>query len=218
MLRNVFPRGSEWTSDEITSRLRNWLTSLFITAINRVSNYEDRLEIIRWLTLSREVVASDKSTKEKFVELYRLMDSRKTAQIVINSVVASVKNYKNSDLPLAVKICVPMTLLAAPFIGGQGAGIVAFGGGVGLPVLLLIFLGTAGLTSVIEAFAGNETSRAYLQVVLDLIARDEASRRIKAAIKNGSQGPPKEPVRSKMPDDELARSASWTRPFSKAMS
>jgi hypothetical protein len=195
---------SDIKPDAVSSGLKNWLVKLFINAINRISKDEDRLEVIQWLTLSREVVGCNKSTKDKFVELYSLMDSRKTVQIVCNGVVEAVKNYKNADLPLAMKVAVPVTLLAVPVIGGQGAGVAALGGAIGLPVLLLVFLGTAGLTSIIEGFVGSADARSYLSIVAELIARDEFLRCVKAAMKNGTQGEPREPVRAQMPEDEVA--------------
>jgi hypothetical protein len=174
----------------------------FISSIRLVSKDEDRREVIQWLTLSREAIDSDKSMKDKFVDLYALMDTRRTVKIVLNGVTEGVKNYKSGNLPLAVKVAIPLTLLAAPFIGGQGAGVAAFGGAIGLPVLLLIFLGTSGITAIIEATVGNTNASTYLRVVLALIARDEALRRVRAAIKNGSQAEPTEPVRFDMPEDE----------------
>jgi restriction system protein len=152
--------------------------------------------------LSRAVIDSDKSRKDKLTELYGLIDTRKTAQIVLNSVVEGAKNYKNSDLPLAVKAAVPMTLLAVPFIGGHGVGITALGGAIGLPALLVMFLGAAGITSVIEALVGDARARTYLAGIFELIARDEVLRHIRAAMKNGTQGQPREPVRAEMPEDE----------------
>jgi hypothetical protein len=189
---------------EVTANLHGWLINLFISSIKNVSKEEDRQEILRWLDLSRQVIDSDKSTKDKFSELYALMDAKKTAQIVLNSIVESVKNYKNADLPLAVKVAIPLTLLAVPVIGGQGAGVAALGSAIGLPVLLLIFLGSAGITSIIEAFVGNAQARPYLGAMMALIAHDEMLRQIRAAIKNGTQGAPREPIRSEMPEDEIA--------------
>jgi restriction system protein len=190
------------TADVVTSRLRQWLAGLFIFSTRNVSKEEDRAEVIQWLKLSRAVIDSGKSPKDKFTQLYALIDSRKTAQIVLNSVVEGAKNYKNSDLPLAVKAAVPMTLLAVPFIGGHGVGIVALGGAIGLPALLVMFLGAAGITSVIEALVGGAQARTYLAGIFELIARDEVLRHVRAAMKNGTQGQPREPVRAEMPDDE----------------
>lgn len=187
---------------DIRANLRDWLIKLFIASIKNVSRDEDRAEILLWLELSREILASDHSQKDKFTKLYGLLSARKTAQIVLNSVVESVKNYKNADLPLAVKVSVPLTLLALPVVGGHGVGVAAFGSAIGLPVLFLIFLGTAGITSIIEAFVSNSKARPYLASVMALIATDEVLRRIRTAINEGTQSPPIEPVRSEMPENE----------------
>ena len=88
------------------------------------------------------------------------MDTGRTIKAVLAGVMDSVKNYRNADLPWAVKLAVPVTLLAVPFAGGHGVGLAAFGGAVGMPALLLIFLGSAGITSIIEAFVTHPASRA----------------------------------------------------------
>ncbi len=165
----------------------------FISSIKKISKLAWRLILRR--TLSREVAENDKATK-----LYTLVDARKT-QIVLNGGVEGAKSYW-TDLPLALKVSVPVTLFVWLFIGDKWAGIAAFGSARGVPVILLVFLGTTGIMAVIEAFVRHPNARPYLRVVLELIAHDEVLRQIKAAIKNGSQGAPKEPVRSKMPENE----------------
>jgi restriction system protein len=190
--------------NSVTSHLKEWLVKLFVNSIERVSEEEDRLDVIRWLALSREVVGSDKPMTDKLVSLYALMNSRKAVQIVVHGVTQAVKNFKTSNLPLAVKISAPVTLLAAPFIGGQAAGVAAFGGAIGLPVLLLIFLGTSGITAVIEASLRRTRPSTYLGVVLALIAHDEALRRVRGSIRDGGQGKPSEPVRFNIPEEERA--------------
>ena len=186
------------------SRLREWLVGIFIKAINNISVEADRADVVGWLAKCRDVVATDKTFKEKFLELYALIDSRKTAQVVMNSVVVSVKNYKNSDLPLAVKICVPVTLLAVPFIGGQGAGIAALGGAFGVPALLLIFLGSAGLTAIIEPFVNNKEARSSLSIVVEHIRPGRGAKAGQCRPEKGDAGGPREPERAPMPDDEMA--------------
>jgi len=186
---------------DVKANIRNWLIKLFISSIQHVSKDDNRLEIIRWLELSRNVLASDVSQKEKFTQLYALMNARKTAQIVINSVVDGVKNYKNADLPLAVKVSIPVTLLAMPMIGGHGAGIAAFGSAIGLPVFVLFFLGVAGITSVIEAMASPD-AKIFVMGTAAIIASDVVLRHIKTALDDGIQGPPREPLRAEMPEDE----------------
>jgi len=189
----------------VTQRLKEWLVGLFIKAITSVSKDEDRLDIIQWLTLAREVVGSDKSTKKKFTELYCLLNTKKMVRIAFNSVVESVRKYKSSDLPLAVKVTVPVTLLAVPFLGGHGAGIVALGGGIGLPALLLLFIGTAGITSIIEACVKNNMARGCVGVVAALIVRDEMKRRASAALMKAMEEERADPIRVDMPEDEAGQ-------------
>jgi restriction system protein len=129
-------------------------------------------------------------TRGKFVALYTRLNARQTVAIAFNSVADAVKNYSKSDLPLGAKLAIPATLLALPFAGGHAAGIAAFGTAVGVPVLLLIFIGTAGITAIIEACATNEAARAYVENVMAHVARDEAFRRFRAAMRRGEQGPP----------------------------
>jgi hypothetical protein len=186
----------------VTQRLREWVIGSFIKAINNVSKEEDRLDVIEWLTLSRDVVGSDKPTKTKFVELYSLLNTRKAVRIALNGVVEGVRNYKRADLPLAAKVAVPVTLLAAPFLGGHGVGLAALGGAVGLPALLLIFVGTAGITSIIEACAQNDVARGCISGVAALIVKDEIKRQTSAALKKAMREERSKATRAEMPEDE----------------
>jgi restriction system protein len=176
--------------DFVTAGLRSWLVDLFVRAIRGISKEADRAEVLGWLAQARDVVGSDKPAKAKFLELYGQLDTKKAARVAFNSVAEGVRNYKNSDLPLAVKIAVPMTLLAAPFIGGQGVGVAALGGAVGLPALLLIFLGSAGITAILEGFVGNKEVRGDIGEVLALIAHDELLRRTTAAMRKAMRDEP----------------------------
>lgn len=188
--------------DFVTARLRSWLIDLFVRAIRGISKEEDRAEVLAWLTQARDVVSSDKPAKTKFLELYGQLDTRKAARVAFNSVAEGVRNYKQSDLPLAVKVAVPMTLLAAPFIGGQGVGVAALGGAVGLPALLLIFLGSAGITAILEGFVSNKAVRGDIGEVLALIAHDEVLRRTTASMRKAMRDEPHEAQRFDMPTAE----------------
>lgn len=117
--------------------IRRWLVDLFANAVKRLNNREDRLQAIKWLGQSREIVGSDLNLPEKVGRLRALIDSRTVVKFVAARVTESVQNYRKSNLPLAVKIALPATLAALPFVGGQAAGIAAFGGAIGVPVLLL---------------------------------------------------------------------------------
>ncbi|EPY01356.1 restriction endonuclease [Magnetospirillum fulvum] len=184
-------------------RLREWLIRVFSQTISKISNEEDRHEISDWLSRSRDVLASDGTKREKFTALYALTDTKKSVGIVARSVVETVKNFKNSDLPLSVKIAVPVTLLAAPFVGGQGAGVAALGGALGLPVLLLVFLGSAGITSILESLAKHKEAAPYLMGVLEIIARDEIARRTSAELKAAMRDEPIDSRRFTMPAAEV---------------
>jgi restriction system protein len=77
---------------------------------------------------------------EKFKKLNALISSRTAIKAIANSVSEAVSNYRKSDLSWSMKIALPATLAAIPLVGGHAAGVAAFGGAVGVPVLLLVFL------------------------------------------------------------------------------
>lgn len=187
----------------VSSRLRHWLTALFVKSINGMSRQEDRADAVAWLARSRDIVSSGKSAREKFSELNSQINARKTASFIANSVAETVRNYKKSDLPLPVKIAVPVTLLAVPFVGGQGAGVAALGTAAGVPALLLIFLGAAGISSILEAVAQGGEGMVDVARVLELIAHDEVLRRASVALKKAMQDDPKGASRQDMPQDEV---------------
>lgn len=187
------------------NKTRNWLANAMTRSIESCSTEQDRLEIVAWLALVREVVADDSlTTVQKTKRLYALIDSWRTAKIFINGIVQSVKSYKDADLPLSLKVALPVTLGAAVVVGGQGAGIAALGGAVGLPVLLLIFLGSAGITSILEAFLGQSGARSYINVVLAMIIRDEVLRRANKTLRDAMSSAPAAPKRFDMPPEEKA--------------
>ena len=102
--------------------VRRWLVDLFANAVKRLSLPEDRLQAIKWLGQSREVVGSDLSLPEEVGRLKTLVDSRSAVKFVAARVTELLQNYRRSNLPMAVKIATPATLAALPFVGGQAAG------------------------------------------------------------------------------------------------
>lgn len=193
------------TGSDTGVKIRTWIAELMIKSIKGISNEKDRLDVIAWLTLVRQILSNETiTTKAKAQEIYAISDAKQTIQIVMRGVTTTVENYKNADLPLAVKVAIPATLAAAAIVGGQGAGIVAFGSGIGVPVLLLIFLGAAGITSVIEAFVSNSESRGYLTMVMAIIARDEAIRQTKKYLQEAMVAEQAEPRFFTMPKEEQA--------------
>jgi HJR/Mrr/RecB family endonuclease len=190
--------------DIVTQGIKKWLVGLFASAINHTTRPEDRVLAIRWLSQSRDVVASDARSIEKLKQLHSLISSRTAVVAIANSVSEAVSNYRTSNLPWSMKIALPATLAAIPLVGGHAAGIAAFGGAVGVPVLLLIFLGTAGITSIIEAVVTSPEGRTRIAEIIDVIIEDERLRRTSAQMKAAMKEQPMDPTRFAMPAEEIA--------------
>jgi HJR/Mrr/RecB family endonuclease len=190
--------------DNVTNGIKEWLVGLFASAINHSTRPEDRVLAIRWLSQSRDVVASDVRSIEKFKQLNALINSRTAIVAIGNSVSEAVSNYRKSNLPWSMKIALPATLAAIPLVGIQGAGIAAFGGALGVPVLLLVFLGTAGITSIIEAVVTSPEAQTHIAEIIDVIIEDERLRRTSAQMKAAMKEQPMDPARFAMPVEEIA--------------
>lgn len=190
--------------DAITEGIKKWLVGRFASAIKHMTRAEDRVLAIQWLSESRAIVASDLRPVEKFKKLNSLINSRTAIIAIAKSVSEAVSNYRNSDLPLPMKIALPATLAALPLVGGHAAGIAAFGGALGVPVLLLIFLGAAGITSIIEAVVTNPGARPHIAEVIDAIVQDERLRRTGAQMKAAMKEQPMDPIRFSVPPEEAA--------------
>nr|WP_249122972.1 MULTISPECIES: restriction endonuclease [unclassified Bradyrhizobium] len=180
------------------------MIGLFASAIKHTSRPEDRVVAIRWLSQSRDVVARDIRTIDKFKQLNALINSRTAIVAVANSVAEAVSNYRKSNLPWSMKVALPATLAAIPLVGGQAAGIAAFGGAVGVPVLLLIFLGAAGITAIIEAVVTSPEAQTHIAEIIDVIISDERLRRASAEMKAAMKEQPIDPTRFAMPVEEIA--------------
>jgi restriction system protein len=189
--------------DSITEGIKKWLVGLFASAINHSTRPEDRVLAIRWLGQSRDIVASDARSIEKFKQLNALINSRTTIVAIGNSVSEAVSNYRKSNLPWSMKIALPATLAAIPLVGGQAAGIAAFGGALGVPVLLLVFLGTAGITSIIEAVVTSPEAQTHIAEIIDVIIEDERLRRTTSQMKAAMKAQPMDPTRFAMPVEEM---------------
>ncbi|MFK4485001.1 restriction endonuclease [Bradyrhizobium sp. USDA 336] len=190
--------------DNQTNGFRTWLVGLFASAINHTTRPEDRALAIRWLSQSREVVASDAGSMDKLKKLNALINSRTAIVTIARGISEVASNYRKSSLPWSMKIALPATLAAIPLIGGHAAGIAAFGGALGVPVLLLVFLGTAGITSIIEAVVTSPEARTHIADIIDVIVEDERLRRASAQMKAAMKEQPLDPIRFSMPVEEMA--------------
>lgn len=188
--------------DIATDGIRRWIVGLFAAAVAGTTRPEDRQAAIRWLLASRDVLASDLSRTEKMWALNSLLSARASASAIAGTVTNAVKNYRSSTLPWPMKVALPATLAAIPLVGAQGVGIAAFGSAVGLPVLLLVFLGTAGITSVLEAIATNPHSRAGVAVIVAGILNSEAARRASAQFRRRMAEEAASPLAQPVPEDE----------------
>lgn len=184
----------------IPDQIRAWAVELFAAAIRNVGRPEDREAAIDWLSRSRAVIAGEGTTVEKAKHLNALIDSRATARALAASVKKTFSNYRRSRLPLSVKVALPATLAALPFVGGQAAGIAAFGGAVGAPVALLLFLGVSGITAIIEAVVTDPAARVEIAAVIGAIIEDERLRRTTSAMKQAMQAEPANACRFVVPD------------------
>jgi restriction system protein len=191
--------------NNLTHGIKAWLIGLFASAIKHTSRPEDRVVAIRWLSQSRDIVASDMRPVVKFKQLNALINSRTTIVAITKSVSETVMNYRKSSLPLSMKIALPATLAAIPLIGGHAAGIAAFGGALGVPVLLLIFLGAAGITSIIESVVTSPEAHIHIAEIIDVIIGDEQLRRASAEMKAAMKAQPTDPKHFATPVEELAR-------------
>jgi hypothetical protein len=139
---------------------RSGLATALASGIRMISAERDRDEVIRWFVNARAILAQGESASDTAKALYQSTDTLRFAQLLANTISTSVANYGGSKLPLSLKVAMPVTAIGAACFGTQYAGLAAMGGGIGLPVvLLLLFLGTAGVTSVIEGFVKDRSVR-----------------------------------------------------------
>jgi restriction system protein len=163
---------------------KNWVISIFVKAISSCSVEQDRLDAVTWLATSRESLANkEMSAMEKAQKIYALTDSKRLARGIFRGVGEAFRTYKTADMPLAVKIAIPVTLSAGAVLGGPSVGIAGFGSAIGVPILLVIFLGVAGITSVLEAVLSSSEAKDYVSVVASMIVRDELLRRTNHAMR-----------------------------------
>lgn len=186
------------------SFLRTTIAQSITRSISAISVDADRDAAIAWLGEAREVLRQDGSRAAKARKLYGMTDSRETLQVVGRAAREAIRNYRKADLPLAIKVATPITALGVAAFGMKGAGIAAFGGAVGMPVAVLLFLGTAGVTSVLEAFVKDKRiGSPHAQIVLTLIAL-EGTRRYRKSFLESLQQSVTVPERSATPDDDIA--------------
>ena len=178
---------------------RDALATALITGVRAISNERDRDEVLKWFANAEHILTTSDSKSGAASELYRSVNTRALAGLLFNTAKASINNYRGSSLPLALKIASPATAIGASVLGAQGAGIVAFGTGIGLPVVLLLFLGVVGVGTILEAFVKDPTVRDPLTRLMITFAQLEATRRANKAFLDALRADAMVPRRAEVP-------------------
>ncbi|RLS41628.1 MAG: restriction endonuclease [Planctomycetota bacterium] len=185
----------------VVNSVRMGIASVFILAIRSVSAERDRDEILRWFLEAREILAKESPNGVKSKELYQSTSALRLSQLLVNALKTSLSNYYGANLPLALKVAIPVTVVSGGFLGMQGAGIAAFGTGIGLPVVLMIFLGTAGATTIVEAFVKDRSVRDPLTKLLLTFVAYESARRARKELLDAMRADAMVPKRSPVPKE-----------------
>ena len=164
-----------------------------------------RKEVIAWFIQSRQILESNKPKKEIARDLYATIDGRRIKKLVVSAAKSTYTSYKSSNLPLSIKAALPVGLAGGALFGGQGIGLAAFGGAVGLPVVLILFLGTAGVTAVIEAFIKDSAVRDPLTKFLVSMIALESKRRASKELLKSLRDEVAVPKRQEVPQDQTER-------------
>lgn len=169
--------GESEPSKQEVEQTRSRLAQAFVTGIRKISDQCDRDDVLHWFVDARDILDSGRSRKDIAKDLYAMVDTKRMGKLVVNMAVTAVRNYKDSDLPLSIKVALPVTAVGVAIFGLQGAGLAAFGGAIGVPVVLLLFLGTAGVTAIIEAFVKDKSSmEPATRLVMTLLSLELARR------------------------------------------
>lgn len=156
---------------------RRKLTAAFVSAISSISDERSRKEVIAWFIQARGILEAGDSKRKTASALYETLSAKRVAGLLGTTAKKSFDSYRGSGLPMSIKAAIPVALLGSAMFGAQGAGVAAFGSAVGLPVVLILFLGTAGVTAVIEAFVKDKNVRDPLTKLLVAMLALEAKRR-----------------------------------------
>ena len=190
--------------NKAAATIKAQLVNAIVAGIRRVSSERDRDEIIRWFLNARQTLAEEAPKKEIARSLYHSVDTKRFAQLLGNTILTSVREYKGANLPLSLKVALPVTVAGAGFLGFKGAGVAAFGGAIGLPVVLLLFLGTAGTTAIIDAFVKDRDVRDPLTRLLLMLVAFETARRARKEFLDALRADATVPKRADCPHEHNA--------------
>jgi len=182
--------------------VRDSVAKSIVSGIRLISVERDRDEIIRWFIGAREILATEGLSKVEIGKrIFASIDTVRTGKLLANSIGTSLRSFKSSSLPLALKIAIPVTAVGTAILGAEGAGIAAFGSAIGAPVALLLFLGTAGATSIIEAFVRDRSVRDPLTRLMLTFVEFETARRAKKELLDALRADAMTPERAEAPEE-----------------
>lgn len=160
-----------------SDKLKTWFSELIVTIVNHTMTPEDQDEIIVWFRQVQQVLEDEgKSSKEKFRDIYSRVESTKIAGLLFNSLHETLKSFKDSELPTAIKISLPIALGGLAVLGSEAMGLAAFGSAIGLPVALVLFIGATGVALIVESLI-KSNRKGEIARLLKLILRNEILRR-----------------------------------------
>lgn len=184
------------------SAARQGAVASLVGAVRQISSERDRDEVLRWLMSAREILSSGKSTTQIATSLYKTVDTRRVATLIGNTFATTACNYHAARIPLAIKVALPVAIAGAAILGPKAVGIAGFGSAIGMPVVVLLFLGSAGVTSVIEAFTRDRGIRDPLTKLLLTFVDFESARRARKELLEAIRADAMVPRRADIsPDD-----------------
>lgn len=137
--------------DILAASLRSGMVATFVRIINDLPGADRRDEAIWLMQQAAEILASPGGAAEKVRRLDHVLGSSKVVVGIVDLVRQSMANFRESALPKPLRIAFPASLIALPLVGVHGMGMAALGGILGGPSLVLVFLGAAGIASILDA-------------------------------------------------------------------
>ncbi len=188
-------------SEALILRVRSWAVKTISSSISAITSEDDRRDVINWFALVREVLNEDISASSKVSKVYRLMGSKKSLAFVFKSIQEAVLSFSKSNLPLPIKLAIPAAIAALSVVGGQSLGLAALGGAIGMPIILVVFVGVAGISTIIETFVKSPESRTYIGYIAKVVLKDEIARRQRADLRKAMEDGITQPQRAKVPSE-----------------
>lgn len=150
--------------------------------------------------LAREILAEKgASPRERLTRLNRLLDSAPAIQGTLRHIVRNLRRYSESNLNLPLKVAIPTALASTLVVGAASANVTALGRSLRMPLVVLIFLGSAGITSVLNGILAAKGGSSYEDFVNRLLEDDESFAMVKTSLLKAMKHRPAPPRRARVP-------------------